>query len=103
EVLDNPGIVGQPERYNRYVNIVKDEIGRLQRQVEMVLTTAIAEKNMLDIKPEPIEAHREIASLLEKYNSKITVSLQADNDLIKADRDHFRGLISNLLDNAIKY
>lgn len=103
EVLENPAITLQPERYARYVNIVKDEIGRLQRQVELVLTTARAEKNMLDIRPEPIEVHKELDQLLEKYNGCIKTNLLARNDVIVADRDHFRGVISNLVDNAIKY
>ncbi len=103
EVLENPAITAQPERYNRYVNIVKEEIGRLQRQVELVLTTAKAERNMLDVKPEPLDAHREIRSVLDKYQGKVAASLDASNSLIVADRDHFRGLISNLIDNAIKY
>lgn len=103
EVLENPGITAQPDRYNRYVNIVKEEIGRLQRQVELVLTTAKAERNMLDVKPGPLDAHQEILSVLEKYHGKVTASLKASNSLIEADRDHFRGMISNLIDNAIKY
>lgn len=103
EVLENPGIVNQPDRYKRYVNIVREEIGRLQRQVEMVLTTAKAERNMLDVKPEIIDAHQEILSVLGKYNCRVTTSLDAGNPLIEADRDHFRGLIANLVDNAVKY
>ncbi len=103
EVLENPGITSQPDRYNRYVNIVKEEIGRLQRQVELVLTTAKAERNMLDVKLEPLDAHREIRSVLDKYHGKVAASLDASNSLIVADSDHFRGLISNLVDNAIKY
>ena len=103
EVLENPAITAQPDRYNRYVNIVKEEIGRLQRQVELVLTTAKAERNMLDVKLQPLDAQQEILSVLDKYNGKVAASLDASNFLIDADRDHFRGLISNLIDNAIKY
>ncbi len=103
EVLENPGITAQPDRYNRYVNIVKEEIGRLQRQVELVLTTAKAERNMLDVRLEPLDAHQEIRSMLNKYHGKVKASLNASNSLVEADRDHFRGMISNLIDNAIKY
>ncbi len=103
EVLENPAITAQPDRYNRYVNIVKEEIGRLQRQVELVLTTAKAERNMLDVKLQPLDAHKEIRSVLEKYHGKVAASLNASDSLVVADGDHFRGLISNLIDNAIKY
>jgi two-component system phosphate regulon sensor histidine kinase PhoR len=103
EVLENPAITTQPERYNRYVNIVKEEIGRLQRQVEMVLTTAKAEKNMLEIQLESLDAEAEIQSVLAKYYGTVQSSFHARDRIIQADRDHFRGLISNLLDNAVKY
>jgi two-component system phosphate regulon sensor histidine kinase PhoR len=103
EVLENPAITTQPERYNRYINIVKEEIGRLQRQVELVLTTAKAEKNMLEVQMQPLDAHEEIRTVLDKYEGRITTSLLAKSTMIDADRDHFRGLISNLIDNALKY
>lgn len=103
DVLQNPAITSQPDRYNRYVNIVKEEIGRLQRQVEMVLTTARAEKNILDVRPETLDAQGEILSVLERYNGGVKTAFNAQHHLIEADREHFRGMISNLVDNAIKY
>ncbi|GAA4445910.1 HAMP domain-containing sensor histidine kinase [Ravibacter arvi] len=103
DVLANPAIVSQPDRYNRYVNLVKEEIGRLQRQVELVLTTAKAERNMLDIREEVIDAHEEIRSVLVRYRGQVSHDFSATNATILADRDHFHGMIGNLVDNAVKY
>lgn len=103
DVLANPAIVSQPDRYNRYVNLVKEEIGRLQRQVELVLTTAKAERNMLDIREEVIDAHEEIRSVLARYRGQVSHDFSATNATILADRDHFHGMIGNLVDNAVKY
>ncbi len=50
DVLNSDIIVTQPERHKRYVHIVQEEILRLQRQVEMVLSMAKAERNSLTFK-----------------------------------------------------
>jgi len=54
DVLNSDVIVKQPERHKRYVNIVQEEILRLQSQVEMVLSMAKAESNTLLLKKERI-------------------------------------------------
>ena len=40
---------------------------------------------------------------LQEKNRKIEYLLNAGNDVIEADEVHFSNVISNLIDNAIKY
>lgn len=103
DVLNTPAIIQQPERHKRYVSMVEEEILRLQRQVEMVLNMAKAEKNKLALDIEWLDAHSIIQSLLPKYEGKTEVFLDAQNSYIQADHVHFCNLINNLIDNGLKY
>ncbi|WP_159477193.1 sensor histidine kinase KdpD [Dyadobacter sp. 3J3] len=103
DVLNSDIIVTQPERHKRYVHIVQEEILRLQTQVEMVLSIAKAERNSLNLKREKIDVNQVIDSLLLPFEGKIKLKYEAANHFIEADIFHFRNMITNLIDNAIKY
>lgn len=103
DVLNSDIIVTQPERHKRYVHIVQEEILRLQTQVEMVLSIAKAERNSLNLKKEKIDVNQVIESLLLPFEGKIKLKYEAANHFIEADIFHFRNMITNLIDNAIKY
>ncbi|MCE7042967.1 sensor histidine kinase KdpD [Dyadobacter sp. CY312] len=103
DVLNSESIIKQPERHSRYVRIVQEEILRLQGQVEMVLSMAKAERNALILKEETIDAHEVIQSLLLPFDDKIQFISDAANGVIRADPFHFRCMITNLIDNALKY
>ncbi|MCE7073479.1 MULTISPECIES: sensor histidine kinase KdpD [Dyadobacter] len=103
DVLNSDNIVNQPKRHQRYVQIVQDEILRLQGQVEMVLSMAKAERNALTLQKEVMRAEDIIESVLLPFENKITFLNKAENTLIEADPFHFRCMINNLIDNALKY
>jgi two-component system phosphate regulon sensor histidine kinase PhoR len=103
DVLNTEAIVQQPERHNRYVRIVQEEISRLQGQVEMVLSMAKAERNALLLKEEIIDVNDVIASVLVPFEDKITILTEASASVVKADPFHFRCMLTNLIDNALKY
>lgn len=103
QVLNNPTITSQPERHQRYVKMVEEEIIRLQRQVEMVLNTAKAERNKLTLEMEWMDTHELIQNTARIYNDRITLNLKATSPYIQADRLHFGSLVNNLIDNALKY
>lgn len=103
DVLKSPAIMAQPERHSRYVRIVEEEIMRLQRQVEMVLNMAKAERNKLALELEWLDAHELIERMAQPYEDRITLDLQATAPYVLADRLHFGNLVNNLIDNALKY
>ncbi len=103
DVLKNPAIMAQPERHSRYVRIVEEEILRLQRQVEMVLNMAKAERNKLGLELEWLDAHELIQRIAQPYEDRITLDLRATAPYVQADRLHLGNLVSNLIDNALKY
>jgi two-component system, OmpR family, phosphate regulon sensor histidine kinase PhoR len=103
DVLNSDNIVAQPTRHKRYVQIVQDEILRLQGQVEMVLSMAKAERDALTLQKERLDARQIIESILLPYEEKVRFQANATNSMIDADPFHLRCLISNLVDNALKY
>jgi two-component system phosphate regulon sensor histidine kinase PhoR len=103
DVLNTEVILNQPERYKRYVSIVREEITRLQSQVEMVLTMAKAESNHLKLHQERVDVHVLIESVLNRYEGIVECQFDATEHFIQADAFHFRNMISNLVDNAVKY
>lgn len=103
DVLNSDNIVTQPVRHKRYVQIVQDEILRLQGQVEMVLSMAKAERNALTLEKEMLNAEEMIRSILLPFEDKIQFKCHAENNVIYADPFHFRCMINNLIDNALKY
>ncbi|TLU97987.1 sensor histidine kinase [Dyadobacter luticola] len=103
DVLNTEQITAQPQRHKRYVQIVQDEISRLQGQVEMVLSMAKAERNALHLQKENVDADEMIRSILSPFEGKINFRNSAGNHLIEADPFHFRCMITNLIDNALKY
>lgn len=103
DVLNTEAIVKQPDRHRRYVQIVREEILRLQGQVEMVLSMAKAESHNLNLKKEQLNAHSFIESVIVPYEGKVRISFEDTNPMVEADAFHFRNMLSNLIDNAIKY
>jgi len=64
---------------------------------------AKAERNALILQEEIIDAELVIESLLMPFDDKIQFEREAGNAVIKADPFHFRCMVTNLIDNALKY
>ncbi|WP_025765036.1 sensor histidine kinase [Dyadobacter tibetensis] len=103
DVLNSDKIATQPERHKRYVQIVQEEIKRMQGQVEMVLSMAKAEQNALSLAMERISLITVINSVLEPYGDQVTLVTEGVEQEVDADPFHFRCMINNLVDNALKY
>ena len=110
ESLKKPATIAQPERFSRYLGIVENQSRYLQTQIERLLQHANAESGRLQMQLEEVNMHELIAEatenlspLIEEKNAKISFSFNAENYIVKADREHMRIVIINLLENAIKY
>lgn len=110
EMLLRPNVAECSEKTKKYAHIIFDENARLQNQVEQVLQISILDKGDMKIRPKEIDIHKLIRKLgdnfklgLKDINGKISLSLNAENSMVFADRVHVMNMISNLLDNAKKY
>lgn len=110
DALRSPKVQANPEKGAYFTNIIKEENIRMNKHVETILQAAFLEKQELNLTLSKVAVHdmiQEVVSTFELQlndkNGKIDFLLNASNDFISADDAHFRNLISNLIDNAIKY
>jgi len=110
QALVDPDFRKNDETVENYVGIIGEENKRLGRVVESVLQTAVIDKGELKLKKERIDVHDIITQVVnnmkirvQQNNGRILTDLDAAKYHINADRVHITNVISNLLDNAIKY
>ena len=82
----------------------------MNKQVETILQAALLDKQEVQLNLKKLHAHELITSALNNINlqiddvkGRLEVGLDAVKDLVLADEVHFTNLVSNLLDNAVKY
>lgn len=96
------------EKQKKYLTIVKDQLIHLTGLVEQILTLAVENRSTFRLRPETISLNELVNSLIEQYKLKaskpveFTYSIPEDIELV-ADRTHLYNMLSNLIDNAIKY
>lgn len=110
EMLMKPAVQSSGDKTSRYANIIFDENLRLRNQVEQVLNISMLEKEEFKLKTTNIDVHKVLENTIEIFNvilrekgGRIEADLYAVHSEIEADEVHFINVISNLLDNAVKY
>ncbi|MCM5527472.1 sensor histidine kinase KdpD [Parasegetibacter sp. NRK P23] len=93
-----------------FSGIIKEENKRMNKHVETILQAALMDRQDVQLNLKPLHVNEMITAALDKFslqlnekNGKATVNLQATNDLIEGDEVHFANVISNMIDNAVKY
>ena len=108
--ISNQKVIENPERIRYFIEMIKKENLRMNRQVEDILTIARLDKKEFEFKWEAFNLHEVIENAIqsivlqvEKKSGTITSELLAVNPVATSDANHFANLIYNLLDNANKY
>ncbi|MBN1158823.1 MAG: HAMP domain-containing histidine kinase [Bacteroidales bacterium] len=110
QMLGDKSIPPEMKKPDQISKIIIDECRRLGTQVEKVLQTAIFDRGKLKLRLQEVNMHEIIENAVENFafqmksrNGKIDTSLKAEYPLIFADQLHITNVLSNLIDNAIKY
>jgi two-component system phosphate regulon sensor histidine kinase PhoR len=110
DALKNEKVWRSREKMDYFSSIIKDENKRMNKQVETILQAALLDKQEVQLNMKPQHVHEVIVRVIDNFRlqmedrkGKADLDLVAANDLIEADEVHFTNLISNLVDNAIKY
>jgi two-component system phosphate regulon sensor histidine kinase PhoR len=110
EVLNDRDIPKTEEKTSHYVNVINSENKRLGTLVENVLQSAVLEKGDFKLKLQEINIHSIIKNItnqakvrLDAVHGSLKVEPLAENFSLNADKVHITNVLSNLIDNAIKY
>jgi two-component system phosphate regulon sensor histidine kinase PhoR len=110
DALTNELINSKKNNRDAYVSIISDEKERLKLMVNNILQLAQLKKGQLNLYLEPCNAHDLIKqicdgfSLLIKSNhGELKNYLYAEQNTVLVDKMHFQNVITNLIENSIKY
>jgi signal transduction histidine kinase len=98
------------DKENYYLAIAYEEIQRLTRLVNDLLDLSSIEAGQFKLRIEKIDINEIVRLCVIKFEQKINekrlkvdVFMQDDNLYVAADRDRINQVVTNLVDNAIKY
>ena len=109
EGLQKYNALNDPEKTQRYLQTSRNELTRLNDIVSRVLNVAAFGNDEVKLVKESINVDELINDVIEieklKANKPVTIYYENKSDIktINADKLHFRNMMVNLIDNAIKY
>ncbi|MFA8341575.1 MAG: sensor histidine kinase [Rhodothermaceae bacterium] len=108
EALQEPQLINNKNGFDKYTGMIEEENKRLSTLVENLLNTAILEEGKYELKYENVDVHEVVRCVVEKYRlslkqNEISYALDADKFVINGDEFHIVNIITNLIDNAVKY
>ena len=109
DALLNFGADADEAKRNRYLHVCQEQLKILGGLVEQILSMSMERRKTFRLHPTTFAVGEAIAPLVEQHRLKadkpvhITLHITPNDLTVTADRTHFRNIVSNLLDNAIKY
>ena len=110
DAMRNEKVVNDREKSAYFSGIIKEENRRMNKQVETILQAALIDRQELQLKLQPLHINEVIRRVMENFklqleeiHANVILQLEDGYDMAQADEVHFTNLISNLIDNAIKY
>jgi signal transduction histidine kinase len=101
---------GRPEKQGYYLQTIEQETHRLETMVENILDLTRMDRKALSVSPESLAAEEIIAQVMEVYEETAEKrGIELRNDVrdglpvLWADKNHLIQMLTNLLDNALKY
>lgn len=108
--IRNPKIVDDKEKVIRYAEMIRQENKRMHAQVENVLRISKLEKNQLDLSKDVVDFHdiikeamNHVALIIRDRTGSVKDNLEAKQSEVLASKFHMTNVVTNMLDNAIKY
>ena len=111
EVLKKNDNIQRSERLSNYAQIIIDQNARLNDQVEKFLNLAKMEGSDLKLQKTTFDLEKALQKIVKDETLKhqelkefeIKTHFTGQEIMINADRLHFSNIITNILDNAVKY
>jgi two-component system, OmpR family, phosphate regulon sensor histidine kinase PhoR len=109
DVISNPESIKEPSRILTYGSVIKQEVNRLNDQVDKVLQIARIEKTGFHLRMEMLDLNsiirQAVENCLANHGEKVKIKTDLSEDVgnVEGDRMHLTNIFYNLLDNAVKY
>ena len=110
DAIENPVNIKDEKKVSRYLKMMREENKRMQDQVETVLMISQLERGTTPMELSPIDIHdvieeaiSHVALIVQNRSGMIYKHLEATSTIVSANKNHFTNVLTNLLDNAIKY
>lgn len=110
DALKNEKVQRDVEKLGYFSSIIKEENQRMNRQVETILKSALMDRQEVQLNSKPLHVHEIIRDVadnfilrLQEKQGMLETDLSANEDLIEGDDVHISNLVTNLMDNAVKY
>lgn len=107
DMLKSGRLEGKPEIKNKYMNIAESETEHLFALTNKILTISKLENHKLEMNKTEVELTPIIEKLTEKFKAKSQKAVNFITDIkaetAYADAEYLGEVLSNLIDNAIKY
>lgn len=92
----------------KYITIIKEQAERLTRLVEDLLAVSRLEPQMYKLTVRAVDLRKTISKVCDSLstktsNHKIDIKIEDNIPNVKADPDRLEQILTNLVDNAIKY
>ena len=110
DALRNEKVVQDRNKSEYFTGIIKEENKRMNKQVETILQASLLDRQEQQLNRKSLHAHVIIQEAMENFQLQLEgkggrseLHLNAKDDQIFADEVHFTNIITNLIDNAVKY
>ncbi|HEC44995.1 MAG TPA: HAMP domain-containing histidine kinase [Bacteroides sp.] len=110
QMLNDKTIPAESKNFDNISRIIGDESKRLGYQVEKVLQMAIFDQGRIRLKRKKTDINDLVQTVVTNFDlqvksreGSISGKYNAENAVLEVDPVHFTNVVSNLVDNAIKY
>jgi two-component system phosphate regulon sensor histidine kinase PhoR len=110
QMLGDTSLPPNLKNNDQIARIISEESRRLGYQVEKVLQMAVFDKGQVKLRRKETDLHEIIRNVSENYSlqvksrsGKITTALEAEQFILEVDSVHITNVLTNLVDNALKY
>ena len=110
DALKSDKVIQDQQKRAYFTGMIREENLRMNRHVETILQAAQMHAGDLPMEKQPLHIHDLIQQAVAQHQLQIEqkkgiviLKLEATRDIVLANESHFLNLVSNLLDNAIKY
>jgi signal transduction histidine kinase len=103
--LRRPELKPKDERASQLVDMASDQANRLRTLIEDLLVMSRLEATSLPVRPVVFELHQFLTDTLAPISgaAEVTVHVEPPAGAVRADPDHLARIVTNLVENALKY